>query len=200
MSQLINRKPRQGVFVALFMLIVGACSTKVFSSDVGIEFDNMKTGTRLTTATVWEPQRTYIEEFTGEENGFFIMQTYRLKEDGSTEKRNMVGYDQQGRKVFSTLNGKKNTYTPYSCHYVVGSCTHTYTYYNVFKKKFVTNQGRFDNRLEGDQLIVGVIQSSGSRFEVPFRLGQYNLRLSNVHENALGKPSGFRFIGLSIPN
>ncbi len=185
-----------GFFIALVMFLF---STSAYSQDVGINFSSMKVGTRLTTATVWEPGRTYADEFIGKEDGFFIMQTYQLLDDGSPRKRNKVGYDQSGRKVFSSLDGKTNTYSPYSCHYVVGSCSHTYKYFNRITGKFVTNEGTFDNRIEGDHFILGVVKTDGSKFEVRFELGPHNLRLSNVHQNALGQPTGYRFIDLFIP-
>ncbi|MGI9318575.1 MAG: hypothetical protein ACR2QW_14695 [bacterium] len=159
----------------------------------------MKIGTRLTTTTVWHPETTYIEEFIGKEDGYYLIQNYKLLDDGSSEVRNKVGYDEKGRKVFSTLDGKTNTYTPYSCQYVIGKCTHTYKYYNSLTKKYVTNEGKYDNRLDGDTLYVGVITFDGSMYEVPFELGPHKLRMSSEYKNALGKPTGFKFVDLAIP-
>ncbi|MEZ5741456.1 MAG: hypothetical protein R3E68_19875 [Burkholderiaceae bacterium] len=183
----------------LILALAGLTAIPAMATEVGIQFDQMKVGVKLTTTTAGFYQATYIEEYVGRKDGFHLTQTHKLLDDGSTKRLNQVGYDNQGRKVFSILNGNKNTYEPYSCHYVVGRCQHTYRYYNSLTKKFVTNVTRFENRLDGDTLFVGTYKSDGDKFEVPFKLGPYRLRLSSEYKNALGKPAGFRFVDLVQP-
>lgn len=179
----------------LFFLV----STMTHAEDVGIDFESMKPGTRLTTKTRGSYEVTYIEEYVGRNGGLFQTQTYKLEDDGSLKKLNLSSYDESGRKLNSTLNGKTNTYSPYSCHYVIGKCTHTYRYYNLFTKKFVSNESRFENRLDGDTFYVGVIPSNGEKFEVPYKLGPHRLRVSSRHKNKLGKLTGHEFVALQVP-
>ncbi len=185
--------------ILLVLLMLSFSSIPTFAQEVGIEFETMKIGTKLTTTSFGYVEATYIEEYIGKKDGYFQIQTYKLLDDGSTKVLNLVSYDDKGRKVLSTLDGKTNTYTPYSCHYVVGKCSHTYKYYNSLKKNFVTNEGKFDNRLDGDTLYVGVIQSDGDMFEVPFELGPHRLRISSENIDALGTKTGHEFVDLEIP-
>ena len=183
----------------LVLLALGLSTATALAEEVGIQFDAMKIGTKLTTATAGYQPTTYIEEYIGEEDGYFLIQNYKLLEDGATKALNKAGYDAKGRKVFSMLDGKTNTYAPYSCHYVVGKCTHTYKYFNRFTKKYVSNEEAFDNRIDGDNLMVGVFKFDGSMYEVPFELGPHRMRLSSQYQNSLGKPAGYKFVDLFIP-
>ena len=181
------------------LLILNLSSVPVFAEDVGINFDTMIVGTKLTTTSMGYVEETYIAEYIGSEDGFFLIQNHKLLEDGSTKALNVARYDDKGRLVSSSLDGKTNTYSPYSCHYVVGECIHTYKYYNWGTKKYVTNERKFENRLDADTLYIGVIQSDGDKFEVPYLLGPHRLRLSSNYKDALGTQTGHVFVELVDP-
>ncbi|WP_133117411.1 hypothetical protein [Paramylibacter kogurei] len=180
------------------LFLFSTVATMVQAQEGGIDFSAMKIGTKLTTRTVWTPQSTFVAEYIGAKDGFHLIQNYKVK-DGSLEENILDAYDDQGRRVWSTRNGHTNRFTPYSCHFVIGECNHQYEYYNVLTKKMVTNQSRYFNRREGDVFYLGIYRSDGSLHEVAHQLGAYNLRLSNVHQNALGQDSGFEFIELTVP-
>lgn len=166
-----------------------------WAEGVGIKFDQLNVGTKLTTQMRGFSTATYIEEYIGMEDGFHLIQIHKKLDDGSTKKLSVKGYDTQGRQVFSRRqDGKVSTYSPYSCRYALGNCTHIYDYYNPITKKMVVNEGLYFGKLEGNQYILTVFTSDGDSFDVPYELDENNLRLRNIYKNALDQPAGFEFV------
>lgn len=183
------------MILALGLLINGPA----MAQSVGIKFNEMKVGTALTTESRSFADKIFVATYIGKDGDFHVMQISEKMPDGSLDHRLKEHYDNDGRLAFKLLKDGKNEYSPYSCHYVLGPCTNTYRYLNPFNKKYVVNEQQTDNRLEGDMLIVRVIRKTNDPFEVPFELGPHNLRINSNHTNALGQPSGFKFISLDIP-
>ncbi len=193
---------------ALIALLLFAGLLPVHASEVGIRFSEMEIGTRIVTAPVKDDnaaslsnfEKTVAEEYVGQQDGFHLTRLSHLNRDGSWKPVVTIYYDEQGRRVKSERNGRWSTYTPYSCTFVLGSCEHTYVYYNPITKKDVTNVDRYKNRLEGDTFYRGYVRSDGSLLEIPYKLGRYNFRISSEYTNALGHKRGHRLVEFHEPS
>ncbi len=169
-------------------------------TDVGIQFDQMPIGTKLTIRLRGFSTYLVEEEFMGSEDGFFVMKIRKINDDDSRKELTKAFYDAEGRHVYSERFGKTNTYEPYNCRYVLGECEMIYTYYNSLTDKYVTNTSKRVNRIEDDVLYLGIFDALGDLYEVPMTLGPFNLRVSNEYKDALGDDAGYSFVDLHIPN
>lgn len=171
-----------------------------FAADVGIRFDEMPVGTILVTESIGSTPLRQSEQFVGKRGEFFVTEIRRRGKDGQWSIASTNFYDLRGRLV--RLNGKNGvqTYEPYSCHYVLGECKHTYRYPNPFKdNRQIVNTSAYQNRLDGNNLFISWRLVDGKLVELPFRLGRYRLRVANQYRNRLGQEKGFRLIELTVP-
>ena len=183
-----------------FWLAVGLWMARAgVSQEVGIRFSELDAGTKLTTQQRGFSDATIVEEYVGREGDHHVFEVGERLDDGSLKPISRSFYDAEGRMIYIMKGDKKSSYTPFSCSFVLGECEHELSYYNPLSKKFVERTETFKNRRDGEIFYLGVIQSDGEMFEVPYRLGPHNLRISNEYQNALGQDTGYSFVRLDVP-
>ncbi|MGB7206842.1 MAG: VWA domain-containing protein [Anderseniella sp.] len=172
------------------------------AQDVGIQFDKMRTGTKLLTQSLSDDTSVKSQEFVGKQGAFYVVKESRIYKDGTYKPLGNTYYDEKGREVKADWHDGTAFYTPYSCMYAVGMCEQTLNYPNPLTKKKdkrTVSVHKYNNRLEGNTLIMTWKLASGKTQEVPFELGPYNFRVSSRYENALGQLQGHNLIELIEP-
>lgn len=171
------------------------------AQEIGIQFWDMKPGTKWVTETLDEPKSLREETFLGQEGDFYITEMYRT-ENGERKFIFKNFYDAKGRRVRGERDGAAVTYEPFQCRYTVGDCTHHSSvphYYKPSNDKYLERSSDHKNRLEGDTFYLGWVATDGSVKEFPFVLGKYNLRVGQKYKNNLGDVRGFKLIELVEP-
>ena len=183
------------IFIALFALTLPA-----YAQDVGIKFAEMPVGTTLVTDVLSSRPFQRSEKYVGKQGEFYVVENSITKSNGITKLSSTDYYDMKGRLVRLDREKGFEAYTPYSCRYVIGECEHSYEYPNPFKDYRQTkNTRKYSTRLDGKMLIVSWKLANGEIAEAPFELGPYNLRVSNIYRNRLGKKTGYKFVELIEP-
>lgn len=187
---------------ALSFACLALTAVSALAQDVGIQFGKMKIGTTLLTQSLSDSKSIKSQKFIGKQGNFYVVEENRIKTDGSTKPLGNTYYDLDGREAKADWHDGPAYYKPYSCMYTVGTCEHTLDYPNPLTKKKVkrsTSVRKYNNRLQGNTLIVTWELSSGKTHEVPFELGAYNFRISSRYKNALGQLRGHKLIELIEP-
>ena len=189
---------KYAVFAALLSAFM---MTPAFADDIGIQFDDMKIGTKLVTESRDKKPKRYTETYLGKQGDYHVIEIGKIADDGAAKAIAKGFFDSEGRLIRSEKNGKFSyEHTPFSCKYLLGDCAETYVYANPFKNgKRVTHHKTYMNSIDGDVVTVALKLSDGSYLKIPYQLGAYNFRVSSEYTNALGQVRGFRLIEIVEP-
>ena len=187
--------------IALTVGLIGV-GGQICAQDVGIQFDNIEVGTRLIAQQLGKDRFT-TKDYIGIEDDYHVLVSGRIDEDGEYTALSRELYDQEGRQVGTNRGETFATYAPFSCSFVVGDCTHEWTYPNAMEAdtaEYFTQTLVYQNRLVDGMLHVLILRENGETITLSYTLGDNNWRTSQRTVSTVnGNVYGYDLVAIETP-